>query len=282
MNMQDFEGKVAVVTGAASGIGRALAERFANEGMRVVLADVEEPALETAVRELTQAEHEVIGVQTDVSKRESVEELARQAIDAFGKVHVLCNNAGVGGGRGLMWEMTLNDWEWTFGVNFWGVLHGIRTFVPLMLSHGEEGHIVNTASMAGITPGGGPYGVTKHAVVALSEGLYLNLRMVQAKIGASVLCPGWVHTNILDSARNRPPELQNPDEPPPTEFEQAIRARVQESVDGGLPPADVAGVVVDGIREGRFWITTTHEFDDVIRSRTDGIFSGRGPEIRIV
>ncbi|HWC29553.1 MAG TPA: SDR family NAD(P)-dependent oxidoreductase, partial [Dehalococcoidia bacterium] len=182
--MQNFEGKVAVVTSAASGIGRALAERFANEGMRVVLADVEEPALETAVRELTQAEHEVIGVQTDVSKRESVEELARQAIDAFGKVHVLCNNAGVGGGRGLLWEMTLNDWEWTFGVNFWGVLYGIRTFVPLMLSHGEEGHVVNTASMAGITPGGGPYGVTKHAVVALSEGLYLNLRMIQAKIGA--------------------------------------------------------------------------------------------------
>jgi NAD(P)-dependent dehydrogenase (short-subunit alcohol dehydrogenase family) len=181
-----------------------------------------------------------------------------------------------------MWEMTQNDWEWTFGVNFWGVLYGIRAFVPLMLSHGEEGHVVNTASMAGITPGGGPYGVTKHAVVALSEGLYLNLRMIQAKIGASVLCPGWVHTNILDSARNRPRELQNPDEPPPTEFEQAIRARLQESVDGGLPPADVAGMVVDGIRDGRFWITTTHEFDDVIRSRTDGIFSGRGPEIRIV
>jgi NAD(P)-dependent dehydrogenase (short-subunit alcohol dehydrogenase family) len=280
--MQDFEGKVAVVTGAASGIGRALAERFAREGMKVVLADVEEPALETAVRELTQAEHEVIGVPTDVSRADAFEELARRTIDAFGKVHVLCNNAGVGGGRGLMWEMTLNDWEWTFGVNFWGVLHGIRTFVPLMLSHGEEGHVVNTASMAGITPGGGPYGVTKHAVVALSEGLYLNLQLISARIGASVLCPGWVRTNILDSARNRPPELQNPDEPPLNEFEQMIRASVQESVDGGLPPEEVAGIVVDGIRSDRFWLTTTHEFDDVIRSRTDGIFSGRGPEMRIV
>jgi NAD(P)-dependent dehydrogenase (short-subunit alcohol dehydrogenase family) len=280
--MQDFEGKVAVVTGAASGIGRALAERFAREGMKVVLADVEEPALETAVRELTQAEHEVIGVPTDVSRADAFEELARRTIDAFGKVHVLCNNAGVGGGRGLMWEMTLNDWEWTFGVNFWGVLHGIRTFVPLMLSHGEEGHVVNTASMAGITPGGGPYGVTKHAVVALSEGLYLNLQLISARIGASVLCPGWVRTNILDSARNRPPELQNPDEPPLNEFEQMIRASVQESVDGGLPPEEVAGIVVGGIRSDRFWLTTTHEFDDVIRSRTDGIFSGRGPEMRIV
>jgi NAD(P)-dependent dehydrogenase (short-subunit alcohol dehydrogenase family) len=280
--MKDLEGKVAVVTGGASGIGFGMATRFAEQGMKVVLADVEEPALEAAVTRLRQAEHDVLGVVTDVSKPESVEALARKTLDAYGKVHVLCNNAGVGGGRGLMWEMTLNDWEWTFGVNFWGVLHGIRTFVPLMLSHGEEGHVVNTASMAGITPGGGPYGVTKHAVVALSEGLYLNLQLISARIGASVLCPGWVRTNILDSARNRPPELQNPDEPPLNEFEQMIRASVQESVDGGLPPEEVAGIVVDGIRSDRFWLTTTHEFDDVIRSRTDGIFSGRGPEMRIV
>ncbi len=280
--MKDFEGKVAVVTGAASGIGLGLATRLAQEGMKVVLADVEEPALDAAVQQLTQAEHQVIGVRTDVSDPASVDALAKQAIDAYGRVHVLCNNAGVGGGRGLLWETSMNDWQWVFSVNFWGVLHGIRTFVPLMLAHGEEGHIVNTASMAGITPGAGPYTTTKHAVVSLSEGLYQQLRMVQAKIGASVLCPGWVRTNLLDSDRNRPADLRTETDPPLNEVEAGIRAWVEQQVAGGRPPEEVAAIVVDAIRDDQFWITTTDEFDLVIRSRMEHLLARSNPEARSI
>ena len=165
--MRDFEGKVAVVTGAASGMGRAFAQRFAEEGMRVVLADIEKPALDAAVAELRQQEHDVIGVQTDVSNIASVENLARETIAAYGKVHVVCNNAGVTKHTGeAVWELTDNDWQWLVGVNFWGVVHGIRVFVPLMLEHGEDAHVVNTASMAGLVVGSGAYGAAKHAVVS--------------------------------------------------------------------------------------------------------------------
>ncbi len=169
--MQDLTGKVAVITGAASGIGYAMAERFARDGMRVVLADVEQPALDTAVAGLRSAGHEVMGVVTDVSSAEAVEQLAQRTLDAYGKVHVLCNNAGVSGGKGsyraIIWEASLKDWQWITGVNYWGVVHGIRIFVPLMLQHGEEGHVVNTSSQAGLAPGMGVYGATKHAVVSM-------------------------------------------------------------------------------------------------------------------
>lgn len=277
--MKDFEGKVAVVTGAASGIGLGLAMRFAQEGMKVVLADVEEPALNAAVQQLQQAEHQVIGVRTDVSDPVAVEALAQKTIDAFGKVHVLCNNAGVGGGRGLAWETSLKDWEWVFRVNFWGVLHGVRTFLPIMLAQDEEAHVVNTASMAGITPGAGPYTVSKHAVVSLSEGLYSHLKMIQAKVGASVLCPGWVHTNLLDSDRNRPTGLRNENEAPPNEVEAGIRAFVEQQVAGGMEPGDVATIVLEGIRNEQFWITTTNEFDGAIRGRMERILERRNPEM---
>jgi NAD(P)-dependent dehydrogenase (short-subunit alcohol dehydrogenase family) len=280
--MQDFEGKVAVVTGAASGIGLGLATRFAEEGMRVVLADVEEAALNAAVTRLRQQEHEVRGVLTDVSSEESVQRLARQAIDAYGKVHVVCNNAGVGGGRGLLWQSSQKDWQWIFGVNFWGVLYGVRTFGPLLLEHGEPGHIVNTASMAGMVPGAGIYGVTKHAVVSLSESLYLHLQMVQAKVGASVLCPGFVSTNIAEAERNRPAELRNENEAPLNEFELAIAERMRSSIAGGLPAADVGGMVLDAIREERFWITTTDEMDDLVRTRLEGFLARRNPELRLL
>ncbi|MEX1255288.1 MAG: SDR family NAD(P)-dependent oxidoreductase [Dehalococcoidia bacterium] len=280
--MQDFEGKVAVVTGGASGIGLGLATRFAEEGMKVVLADVEAPALEAAVTKLRQQEHDVLGVLTDVSIAESVEDLARKALEAYGKVHVLCNNAGVGGGRGPIWQSSFNDWQWVFGVNFWGVLHGIRTFVPIMLGHGEEGHVVNTASMAGLVSGAGIYGVTKHAVVSLSESLYLHLQMAQAKLGASVLCPGFVSTNIADAERNRPAELQNESGAPLSEFEQAIRDRMRGQISGGMPPEQVAGIVVEAIRAGQFWITTTDEFDEIVRTRMEGILERRNPELRLL
>ena len=208
--MKQFEGKTAVVTGAASGIGRALAERFAQARMQVVLADIEKDALDRAVQELEQRQHRVIGVVANTMVRESVEALAKRAIEEFGKVHVVCNNAGIAAmasGMKPIWEVSDRDWQWVMGVNFYGVLYGIQAFVPHMLAHGEEGHIVNTASLAGLMPGGGTYGVSKHGVLSLTETLHQNLTMQGAKIGASVLCPGFVNTNIFDAERNRPKDL---------------------------------------------------------------------------
>ena len=195
--MESFQGKVAVITGAASGIGRALAQRCVQEGMKVVLADIEEGAT-------------VLGVRTDVAQAAEVAALAQRTLESFGAVHLLFNNAGVAAG-GPLWEMSLQDWEWVLGVNLWGVVHGIRTFVPLLLQQGSEAHIVNTASIAGLvsTPGLGVYNVTKHSVVTLSETLYQELQQTGAPVHVSVLCPGWVNTRIHQAERNRPPALRN-------------------------------------------------------------------------
>jgi NAD(P)-dependent dehydrogenase (short-subunit alcohol dehydrogenase family) len=279
--MQDFEGKVAVVTGAASGMGRAFAERFAAEGMKVVLADVEEPVLETAVRELQHKEYDVLGVHTDVSKQESVETLARRAIEAYGKINIVCNNAGVGGERGMIWEETQKAWDYMMGVNFWGVVHGIRVFVPKMLEHGEEGHIVNTASIAGLGPGWGIYGVTKHAVVAMTEWLSQNLQMVDAKINASVLCPSGVATNITSTWRNRPEDLQEDSSTPLSIQEMRLkryRQRMTQAVAAGKQPHEIAEIVLDAIKNNDFYILTHPEQEEWrVRSRAEMIVSRKGP-----
>ena len=203
--MKDFKGKTAVVTGAASGIGRGLADRFAAEGMNVVLADVERGALDQAAREMTAAGATVLAVRTDVSKLADIEALAEKAYARFGAVHILCNNAGVGGGRGT-WDSTQADWEWVLGVNLWGVINGVRTFVPKMLAGGEDGYIVNTASVAGLIAGaGGPsYTVSKFGVVGLSESMFYELQMAGGKIKVSVLCPALTNTRILEAGRNHP------------------------------------------------------------------------------
>jgi NAD(P)-dependent dehydrogenase (short-subunit alcohol dehydrogenase family) len=277
--MQDFEGKVAVVTGGASGMGLGMATRFAEQGMRVVLADVEEPVLQAAVTKLRQAEHDVLGVVTDVSKVESVEALAQKTLEVYGKVHVLCNNAGVGGGSGgAIWEATLKDWQWTLGVNLWGVIYGIHTFVPIMLDQDEEGHVVNTASMAGLTPSNRPYSISKHGVVSLSEALHEGLRDRGAKVHASVLCPGVVNTNIMFGGRNRPDELKDPGRETPTERELKRSAAVHKyAAEKGLDPLEVGDMVVDAIRNEQFWILTHTEYDDVIRTRVEDILARRNP-----
>jgi NAD(P)-dependent dehydrogenase (short-subunit alcohol dehydrogenase family) len=278
--MIDFDGKVAVVTGGASGIGLAMATRFAKEGMKVVLGDVEEPALDAAVSRLRQQEFEVHGVVTDVSQASSVENLAREAIERFGKVHILCNNAGIGGSRAArVWDATLKDWQWTLGVNLWGVIHGIHTFVPLMLSHGEAGHVVNTASMAGLVQGNRPYSVGKHAVVALSEALFDGLAMEGATIGASVLCPGLTVTNLPGGERNRPEHLRNaPGEAPaPLDPEQAARNR-QWLEETGLPPERTAQIVLQAIKDNQFYILTHNDYDGVIQERFENIRNRRNPE----
>ena len=279
--MEDFEGKVAVVTGGASGIGLAMATRFAQEGMKIVLGDVEESALEAAVVRLRQQEFEVHGVVTDVSKAASVENLAREAVERFGKVHVLCNNAGVGGSRATrIWDATLDDWEWAMGVNLWGVVYGIRTFVPLMLAHGEEGHIVNTASVAGLVQGNRVYSVTKHGVVALTEALYEGLTLEGAKVGASVLCPGLYFTNLSAAERNRPESLdEQPDAEKTMASDPAIAERARQLREiSGRQPDDLAERVLQGIKDNRFYIITHDEYDGVIRERMENILTRRNPD----
>src|SRR5215467_3234740 len=208
--MREFKDKVAVITGGASGIGRAIAERCVGAGMKVVLADVDEANLTKTETELKTAGGTVLAVRTDVSKRSDVEMLARQTLDTFGQVHLLFNNAGVTA-DGAKWDATWNDWEWVIGVNLWGVIHGVKVFTPIMLAQNTDCHIVNTSSMGGLVVGSlfGPYWVTKHAVVALSENLYLTFQQRDSLVKVSVLCPGCVRTNIANAERHRPAELQN-------------------------------------------------------------------------
>jgi len=209
MAMKDFQNKVAVITGAASGIGRALAERSARAGMKVVLADVEEDALVRTEKEMRAAGGTVLAVRTDVSKAHDVQALARKTLDAFGSVHLLCNNAGVAVATKAIWETSLEDWQWCLGVNLWGVIHGIRTFVPIMLRQDVEAHVVNTASIAGLLslPYIAIYNATKHAVVTITESLHHELSLLSSKVKASVLCPGFIRTSIMASYRNRPVEF---------------------------------------------------------------------------
>lgn len=250
--MERLAGRVAVVTGAASGIGLALAERFAAEGMRLVLADVEALPLEAAARRLRDQGVEVLAVPTDVSLADSVEHLAQETLGCFGAVHVVCNNAGVMAFGHLTWQAPLAVWEWMLGVNLWGVVHGIRAFLPHMLER-DEGHVVNTASALGLAtlPLLAPYCASKHAVVALSEALHRELGMRGSVVRVSVLCPGLTVTRICEADRNWPARLgPYPDDPLPPEAREAVRA--QHAV--GTPPAEVARLVVEAIRDGRFWV----------------------------
>jgi NAD(P)-dependent dehydrogenase (short-subunit alcohol dehydrogenase family) len=278
--MKEFRDRVAVVTGAASGIGRGLADRFASQGMKVVLADVEEPALAEVERELSQAGAKVLALRTDVSKAEEVEALAARAFGTFGAVHIVCNNAGVSPPGGPSWERTLADWQWVLGVNLWGVIHGLRSFLPRMIEGGDEGHIVNTASMAGLVsiPGLSIYNVTKHAVVTLSESVYLELQTAGAKIGVSVLCPGFVDTNISESRRNRPPELANEGgDPPLSRQQEQMHGIVQQMLKAGLKPAAVADKVFEAIRDEKFYVLTHPEMKDGIRRRMERILQEENP-----
>jgi NAD(P)-dependent dehydrogenase (short-subunit alcohol dehydrogenase family) len=272
--MQALTGKVAVVTGGASGIGRAMADRFAREGMKIVLADIEEPALSNAASELTAAGAQVIAVRTDVSKSDQVDSLADAAYQRFGAVHVLCNNAGVAPEGAPVWMRSLDTWHWLLGVNLYGVIHGIRSFVPRMLAQGEEGHVVNTASIAGLSAGPmiGPYFVSKHAVVSLSETLYLDLKLANAKLGVSVLCPAFVKTNIGESARNRPSEIAG-DGFSSAEFHAMVRAMIES----GIPASAVADQVVDAILKDQFWILTHPESKAMVRDRMTAILEGANP-----
>jgi len=260
--MELTTGQVAVVTGGASGIGLALAEQFADRGLHLVIADVEEDAMADAAAQLTARGVEVLTVRTDVSKEADVHELVAATLDRFGAVHVVCNNAGVAP-RADPWFGPLVSWEWVMGVNFWGVVHGCRAFLPHLIG---GGHIVHTASVAGLMPGFGPaYDASKHAVVAITESLYNTVTMAGLPVGVSVLCPGWVRTKILDSERNWPAELGDR---PPTDPAAAItEVHVRRAIDEGATPAGVADAVVDAVTAGRFWVIPHQEFLDLAVSR---------------
>jgi NAD(P)-dependent dehydrogenase (short-subunit alcohol dehydrogenase family) len=279
--MQQLEGKVAVVTGGASGIGLALAQRFAAEKMKLVLLDIEEPALAAAERALRDAGAEVLALRADVAKAADLEAAAAKAHAAFGVAHVICNNAGVGGGAGPMWTLTEADWEWTLSVNLWGVIRGIRVFLAPLLASGEEGHVVNTASMAGLTstPFMGPYTATKHAVVSISECLAKELELAGAKVGVSVLCPGFVKTQIAFSERNRPAELRRGGGGPATGPGPGLAQAIQQLVASGQSPEGIAEQVVNAIRASRFYVLTHPEMKPAIEHRMRDILDERQPGI---
>lgn len=277
--MKDLQGRVAVITGAASGIGLALAQGCAQAGMRLVLADIEPGALERARAQFEEQGTPVLARQTDVCSAEQVQALADAAFERFGAVHLLCNNAGVASPAHQLaaWEVPLSDWHWILDVNLLGVVHGLRAFVPRMLAQGEEGHVVNTASLAGLVAGSGPYHASKHGVVCLSEGLYLDLHRRNAPISASVLCPGHIRTAIADAERNRPDV--------PDDWSDQVRQQGLAQADAfrklleqGYPPEQVATAVLDAVRADRFYIVPAQEGQiQRMRERAQQILELRNP-----
>ena len=280
--MKDFKDKVAVVTGAASGIGRAIAERCAQEGMKVVLADIEESALALAESELKATGAQVLAVRTDVARASDVEALAQETQSAFGAVHLLFNNAGVEPSEGWAWEDSISDWEWVLGVNLWGVIHGIRVFVPIMLKQDADCYIVNTASLAGLVtyPSEAIYKVTKTAVVSLSETLYHELQQIGAKVHVSVFCPSIVRTRLGQSARNRPAGTS---QTPTTTYSNTLDTELAQAwlkrwqAEAPIDAQQAVDVLFSAIRDERFYVLTHPQYNEQIRVRADDILEGRNP-----
>lgn len=284
--MRDFKDRVAVVTGAASGIGLATAHRLADEGMHLALADIESDALAAAEEAIRAKGVDVLARRTDVMSEDAVNELADAAFDRFGTVHVVFNNAGVAATaatlRARAWEGSLADWDWTMGVNFMGVLHGVRAFVPRILENGDEGHIVNTASIAGLVSGANPYNVSKHGVVCLTEGMYVDLKEMGASVSASVVCPGLINTRILEAERNRPSDLgRTPDVADLRPDVQQFAVGFEAALKAGYGPEVVADHVVDGIVEDRFYILPAQpEILARVDDRFQGLLERRNPTPR--
>ena len=270
--MNNFRNKTVVITGAASGIGKGLAQRFAEAGAKLVLSDIETQRLNEVASELDRTT-EVISVETDVSSIDQVQHLADKTYDAFGDCHVICNNAGVAENNLKTWELSQQDWDWVLGVNLHGVVNGISAFVPRMLESEQPGHVVNTASIGGLVAGLAlpAYSVSKHAVVALSECLYNDLTRERADIGVSVLCPGWINTDIGDSDRNRKDRSEL------SQSLQRSRDAFKESIAKGLDPLKVGDIVLQGIIENRFYLYTHPHWNNAIKDRFDCIMSGEKP-----
>ncbi len=274
--MKEFSGKVAVITGAGSGFGREFARIAASLSMKLALADIQSDALETVAAELRDTGTQVLALRTDVSKQTDMEALAAKTFETYGAAHLLFNNAGVGVG-GFVWENSVADWEWVLGVNVWSVIHGIRLFVPKMLAQGDECHVVNTASVAGLLSPQtmGVYNVSKHSVVTLSETLYQDLRVAGANIGVTLLCPAFVATGIANAERNRPAELSPGPLTPSQKIAQTATAKAVSS--GKLTAADVAAKTFDCIRENRFYCITHPNILGSVELRLQDILAQRNP-----
>jgi NAD(P)-dependent dehydrogenase (short-subunit alcohol dehydrogenase family) len=280
--VESLTGKTAVVTGGASGMGRAFADRFAKAGMRVVVADIEQAALDAAVDEIRATGASVVGVRTDVSSEQQMRDLATHALGEFGEVNIVCLNAGVGGGNGPIETLTAADWQWTLNVNLWGIIHGISAFLPHLKEHGD-GHVVITASIAGLTsfPGAAPYNTTKHAAIAIAETMFSELRDAGSNVGVSCLCPGIVRTRIIESERNRPEELRRPHVPPaPTALQEQMHQAVVEIFGQAKPPHEVAELVHDAVLAKQFWIFTDEVYTPAILERLDSIRDRNDPPAR--
>jgi NAD(P)-dependent dehydrogenase (short-subunit alcohol dehydrogenase family) len=277
--MQSFKDKVAVITGAASGIGRGLARHCADEGIQIVLADVDERGLAELLEQLVANGGRAIAVPTDVSDLGEVERLRDAALGAYGAVHLVFNNAGVLL-TGYAWERTAEDWEWVLGVNLWGAINGVRAFMPLLIRQGEPAHMVNTASVGGLLAGPllGPYTVSKYGIVGLSETVHLELSTLDVPVGISCLCPGAVSTGIMDADRNRPDSL-SPTTPQGEGFEQMVDEAMRSGIEEGMGPDELARVVFAAIRAGQFWILSEAIYDDPIRDRAESIIAGHGPAL---
>ncbi len=284
--MKDFKDKVAVITGGASGIGWGLAEQCAAEGMKVVVADVEEAALKQAEEKLKKGGADVLAVRTDVSRLADIVTLSQMALDKYGGVHLLFNNAGVNmpiTARTPVWEATLHDWEWIMGVNLWGIIYGIKVFLPIMMKQETECHIVNTSSMAGLIaePQLVMYAVTKTAVITLTEGLYFQLKQAGSRIGASVFCPAFVASRLGEAERNRPARLKNQaetpaDAPAPGEISRpSLFAKYHDRI---LTPEASAEIVFNAIREDRFYIFTDPLVQELFSQREGNIVKVNNPE----
>ncbi len=276
--MKTLADRAAWITGAASGIGLALAHRLAAERMKLVLVDIEQGPLADAEAALRAKGAEVLAIRADVSNAKDVEDAAKAALDKFGVIQLIVNNAGVGGGGGPMWKLSESDWKWALDVNVWGVIHGIRCLVGPLVESGQEGHVVNTASIAGLTstPFMGPYTATKHAVVALSECLAKELELAKVHVGVSVLCPGFVKTRIAQSHRNRPGEQQKVGDNP---LAQKFAAVLQQLVDSGKPVEIVADAIVEAIQQAKFYILTHPEMKPAIEHRMRQILDEQQPGI---
>jgi NAD(P)-dependent dehydrogenase (short-subunit alcohol dehydrogenase family) len=281
--MNKFRGKTAVITGGASGIGRAMGELFAKQGMNLVLADIEQTALDNTVAALRGDGYNCEGVVTDVSRADEVERLADAAMDWFGGIHIACNNAGVLAG-GLLWEGSLADYQWLMDVNVWGVVHGIRSFVPRMQQQGGDCHIVNTASMAALTamPYTGIYNMTKHAVLALSETLYHELAFHAPNVKVSILCPEAINTGIAAAQRNRPERYCGEGDIVESGERDRIMQVLADSVAAGIGPEVMAKRVLEAIREERFYILSEEDaWRKTANTRLDDVREGRNPSLAL-
>ena len=271
--MEEFAGKTAVITGAGSGMGKAFATRWGAEGMNIVIGDIQQDALDATVAELSAAGVPVLGLRTDVSKLPDIEALADAAEERFGKIHLVHNNAGVEGYLdGPIWAATAKDWDWTLSVNLMSVVYGIRTFVPRMLAHGEDGHVVNTCSMTSVIAAGNMYGICKHAILAMTEVLAADLAAADANVAATGICPGIIATNLFHGSRNRPAALANEDGM--SSSGASLRDHMHSVLSKGMPPSEVADKVVTAVREKKLYLLTDHEWDSRIVARHEAIMAG--------